>query len=219
MIDVSGKTILITDDKPVNVELLKKILQKNGFKILSALNGEECIKIAEETQPDMILLDISMPIMDGIDVCKALKQKELIQKIPIIFVTAKTDNSTLQQAFEAGGIDYVCKPVNRIELLARVKSVLINNELTQKYIGEEKLKSVLEMTGTICHELNQPLQVVAGVSQLLLMDLPKENVVYNWVLEIKQQIDKMGDITKKLMGITSYKTRDYSEGKKIVDIH
>jgi CheY-like chemotaxis protein len=218
-IEISEKTILVTDDEPVNLALLKKNLEKRSYTVIVATNGKECIKKAETLRPDIILLDIKMPSMDGINVCEILKKNHQTQNIPIIFVTADTDELTLKRAFEAGGTDYVRKPLNMIELMARVESALFQQELIKKHIKDEKLKSKLEMAGAICHELNQPLQYLLGISQLLLFDLPEDNKEREHILRINEQVKRMGDITKKLAGITSYKRREYVGDTQIVDIN
>lgn len=216
--DISGKNILITDDEPINTRILAKALEKIGHRTAAAYSGEECLEKAERSMPDLILLDIRMPFMSGIEVCKALKGGTRTKNIPVIFVTADTDDSTLKEAFESGGTDFVRKPVNMIELLARVNSVLLQQDLIKKHIEDEKLKGTLEMAGAVCHELNQPLQYILGASQLLLIELPKDDPRQEKVARIKQHIDRMGDITRKLMGITSFKRRDYVGGTMIFDI-
>lgn len=218
-INLTGKKILITDDNFTNIKFLEKILAKAGYKTTSAVNGNECIQMTRSKKSDLILLDIGMPEMSGIQVCRTLRKDNQYVETPIIFVTAKTDDSTLNEAFEAGGSDYVRKPVNRIELLARVKSALLKQEMTGKIIDDEKLKGALEMAGSICHELNQPLQYIYGTLQLLLMDIQENDPMHESLSKMEQQTIKIGDITKKLMGITAFKTRDYVGGSKIVDIH
>ena len=218
-IDVSGSTLLVVDDSPVSSMLVSLILKKHSdYCTVRVLDGQACIKKAKEVKPDLILLDIQMPGMNGIEVCKVLKKDERTRDIPVIFVTASTDNETLKEAFESGGNDYVRKPVNKIELLARIKSVLLHKKMEKKLMEEEKLNGVLEMAGGICHELNQPMQVVSGYSELLLMDIEKDNSAYPYIKMIKEQTDEMGSITKKLMRITKYETRDYIEGSRIIDI-
>ncbi len=218
-IDVSGSTLLVVDDSPVSSMLVSLILKKHSdYCTVRVWDGQACIKKAKEVKPDLILLDIQMPGMNGIEVCKVLKKDERTRDIPVIFVTASTDNETLKEAFESGGNDYVRKPVNKIELLARIKSVLLHKKMEKKLMEEEKLKGVLEMAGGICHELNQPMQVVSGYSELLLMDIEKDNSAYPYIKMIKEQTDEMGSITKKLMRITKYETRDYIEGSRIIDI-
>jgi CheY-like chemotaxis protein len=218
-IDVSGSTLLVVDDSPVSSMLVSLILRKHSdYCTVRVWDGQACIKKAKEVKPDLILLDIQMPGMNGIEVCKVLKKDERTRDIPVIFVTASTDNETLKEAFESGGNDYVRKPVNKIELLARIKSVLLHKKMEKKLMEEEKLNGVLEMAGGICHELNQPMQVVSGYSELLLMDIEKDNSAYPYIKMIKEQTDEMGSITKKLMRITKYETRDYIEGSRIIDI-
>ena len=220
IIDVSGSTILLVDDNPVSSKFIGLILKKNSdYRTVNVSDGSRCIKKAKEIKPDLILLDIQMPGMNGIEVCKVLKMDEQTCDIPVIFVTANTDDETLEEAFESGGTDYVCKPVNKIELLARVKSVLLHKKLEIKLLQEEKLSGVLEMAGAICHELNQPMQVVSGYSELLMIDMEKNNLAHSYIKMVKEQTDKMGSITRKLMSITKYETQDYIEGSKIIDIN
>lgn len=217
--EITAKKILITDDNPVNIKTTTLILERAGYLTESAYNGKECIEKTKSVNPDLILLDISMPETSGLTVCKTLRKNNHAKNIPIIFVTAHTDNTTLKEAFDSGGTDYVRKPVNKIELLARIKSALIQQELIKKLILEEKLEGVLEMAGAVCHELNQPLQFISGSLELLLMSLPHEDPRYQDITKIKFQVEKMGKITKKLMGITTYETTKYVGNTRIIDIH
>lgn len=217
------KNILIVDDAPANIRVLVEILISD-YEISVATSGPEALEIIgkrRETRsfPDLILLDIMMPEMNGYEVCKRLKQNGKTKDIPVIFVTANTDDDTLREAFEAGGTDYVRKPVNRIELLARIKYALTHQELVKKLIEEQKLQGVLEMAGAVCHELNQPMQAISGFAQLLLMGMDEDDANFEYIEIIKNQVDKMGSITKKLMRITKYETKDYLESTKIIDIH
>jgi class 3 adenylate cyclase/CheY-like chemotaxis protein len=116
--------ILIADDNPMNVDILQKRLVVHGFEILTAGDGEEALAMAREKQPDLILLDVMMPKMDGIEVCRQLKADSSLPFMPIIMVTAKTDSKDIVAGLEAGGDDYLTKPVDQAALVARVKSML-----------------------------------------------------------------------------------------------
>lgn len=213
------RNILIVDDAPANLRVLVEILMSE-YEISVSTNGPEAVEIAtSKNQPDLVLLDIMMPDMDGYEVCRVLRGNQQTKDIPVIFVTANTDDETLKVAFEAGGTDYVRKPVNRIELLARIQSALTQQELTKKLLEEEKLEGVLEMAGAVCHELNQPMQAISGFAQLLIMEMSEDDPQYEYASIIKNQVDKMGEITKKLMRITKYETVDYIESTKIIDIN
>ena len=136
VMDVSKSTILLVDDNPVSSKVVGLILKKNSdYRTIRVSNGSTCIKKAKEIKPDLILLDIQMPGMNGIEVCKVLKMNEQTCDIPVIFVTANTDDETLEEAFESGGTDYVCKPVNKIELLARVKSSVMDSPTLGTFIS------------------------------------------------------------------------------------
>jgi len=217
-IDTSSVSILVTDDNLVTIKLITNMLEKEGYRTFSAMNGAECIDASESLKPDLILLDISMPQMGGIEVCTILKKDQKTREIPIIFVTANRQTDVIKMAFDAGGADYILKPINRIELLARIKSVLIQKILTQKLVEKEKFSGVLEMAGAVCHELNQPIQVAMGYADILLTDVTEDHPLRPNLRRIKDQIKRMGELTGKLMRITKYETKHYLEGVKIIDI-
>ena len=126
------KTILIVDDSATNRILLERLLKRNGYATISACGGYECLEKIRRYRPDMVLLDIMMPDMSGINVTKALQKDPEVNTIPVIFVTSATDDGTLKQAFEAGGTDFVRKPVNKVELLKRIQSVFEYQLLAEK---------------------------------------------------------------------------------------
>ena len=130
------QTILVVDDTPENIDVLSGVLRPT-YKVKAALNGERALKIAaSEPRPDIILLDIMMPDMDGYEVCQKLKANPATAKIPVIFVTAKTEVADEQRGFELGAVDYIAKPVSPPLVLARVRTHLAlydqNRELERK---------------------------------------------------------------------------------------
>ncbi len=116
--------ILIADDQPMNVDILQTRLAVHGYEILTAADGEEALAMARAQQPDLILLDIMMPKMDGTEVCRLLKGDEVLPFMPIIMVTAKADTKDIVAGLEAGADEYLTKPVDQAALVARVKSML-----------------------------------------------------------------------------------------------
>lgn len=116
--------ILIVDDEPINLDILRTRLAVHDYEILTATNGEEALAVAKARQPDLILLDIMMPKMDGIDVCRHLKADPSLPFMPIIMVTAKADSKDVVAGLEAGADEYLTKPVDQAALVARVKSML-----------------------------------------------------------------------------------------------
>lgn len=132
--------ILVVDDERQIRELLRKILTKEGYEVVEATNGEEAVKLAEKESPQVILMDINMPVVDGIEACKRLKVSDKTRLIPILMITAFEDNKEV--AVGAGAEDFVCKPFDLLELSVRLKSLLririLTNELDRAtaYIQE-----------------------------------------------------------------------------------
>ena len=119
---ITTPLILIVDDNPKNLQILGNYLRNEGFKIEFALDGKSALDWIGRTEFDLILLDIMMPGMDGFEVCKILKSDPDKQKIPVIFLTAKVDTESIVNGFDLGAVDYVIKPFNQKELIARVKT-------------------------------------------------------------------------------------------------
>ncbi|MBE9580578.1 MAG: response regulator, partial [Proteobacteria bacterium] len=116
--------ILIVDDNLTNLDILQARLEAHNYKILTATDGEAGLAMAKEKQPDLILLDIMMPKMDGLEVCQHLRADSSLPFMPIILVTAKADPKDVVAGLEAGGDEYLTKPVDHAALVARVKSML-----------------------------------------------------------------------------------------------
>lgn len=136
------RTILAVDDTVANLDILVGLLK--DFDVIEATGGEEVLEIVAEEEVDLILLDIMMPGMDGYTVCRKLKGNEKFRDIPIIFITARTEEDAIEKAYDAGGVDYVTKPFKPKELLARVKIQLEHQEMIEKL---EFLASHDPMTG------------------------------------------------------------------------
>jgi CheY-like chemotaxis protein len=113
---------LVVDDVQDNLELLGSLLSMHGYQVSVAQSGSQALKMLEKRLPDVVLLDIQMPEMTGFDVCEQLKSQPETRDIPVIFITAQSEVSYIVQGFKAGAVDYVTKPFNAVELLARVQT-------------------------------------------------------------------------------------------------
>ncbi|MGE4518309.1 MAG: response regulator [Desulfobacteraceae bacterium] len=120
--DEKQPLVMVVDDNSRNLQVVGKILGKNGYNLSLLGDGETALKLAREKLPDLILLDIMMPLIDGFSVCTSLKEDKFTKDIPVIFLTAKTDTDDIVKGFELGGVDYITKPFNHRELLARVNT-------------------------------------------------------------------------------------------------
>ncbi|MDD5016207.1 MAG: response regulator, partial [Atribacterota bacterium] len=130
--------ILVVDDEKDIIELLQYNLEKEGYKISAVFSGEQCLENAKTELPDLILLDLMLPEIDGLDVCKFLKNNPQTSHIPIIMLTAKGEEPDIVLGLELGSDDYITKPFKIRELLARVKAVLRRTKINIPPLSEEK---------------------------------------------------------------------------------
>jgi DNA-binding NarL/FixJ family response regulator len=128
--DQKKDVVLVVDDSPESLSLINDILDNSGFTVLVALEGQQALNIAANITPDIILLDAIMPNMDGFETCRRLKGSRELSHIPVIFMTGLSDTESTVKGLEAGGVDYIQKPVNGSELLARMKVHLDNARMT-----------------------------------------------------------------------------------------
>jgi two-component system sensor histidine kinase/response regulator len=177
----SDFTILIVDDVDANVLLLKLLISKAGYKTLTAYNGKEALDIIIKQNPDLILLDIMMPIMDGHEVARQLKEMPDKAEIPIIFLSALNSTEDIVQGFKLGAADYVSKPFNKDELLTRINHQISlihakrtissqTEELKRTILGRDKLYSV------IAHDLRSPIASIRMVMEVLINGIQKESL-------------------------------------------
>lgn len=155
----SKKKILIVDDVPKNIELAANILQTKDYNITFAKSGPIALEKIRSIDFDLILLDVMMPEMDGFEVCKILKDDEATKDIPVIFVTAKSETENVVKGFELGAVDYVTKPFQTEELLARVKTHIdIRAKLTEKKEIEQQLVGKTAEGGEDTEDLKKQLE-------------------------------------------------------------
>ena len=167
--------ILIVDDTPANLQFLMNLLKEQGYSVFPASDGELALEFVRSTPPDLILLDIRMPGMDGYEVCRRLKADEQTRSIPIIFISVLEDERDKVQAFHAGGVDYITKPVRPEEVLARVGTHLRLRDLTVRL--EQKVRDRTEELAEVNQQLLQEIdERKQAVQELTLLNFAMNNV-------------------------------------------
>jgi len=193
-------TILVVDDQPQNIRLIGTFLRKY-YNLLIAENGPKAIDTAISKQPDLILLDIMMPNMSGFEVCEVLKKNEITKEIPIIFLTAKTETDDILKAFEIGGVDYVTKPFNAMELMARIRAhielknskEIIKDQFEQLKQKNEQLKKTYEDLEHQAQHLNK-----------LYMQLIKNET---FLRNTNEELKKLNEMKDRFFSIVSHDLR------------
>jgi two-component system NtrC family sensor kinase len=180
-VDSSSATILVVDDNPTNLDVLRALLKRQGYRVRIATSGELALRSARARPPDMILLDVNMPEMDGFEVCAHLVAERDLRDVPIIFVSAEVDTESVVFGLALGAVDYITKPVRAEELRARVEAHLAlrsvrlelqrqNDELKRtqaRLVQAEKMAALGVLTAGIAHELNNPINYLRSSAHTL----------------------------------------------------
>ena len=178
MNDPQNARVLIVDDTLQNIQVLGTVLREQNYQLNVAQNGLQALEMVQKVKPNLILLDVMMPELDGHETCKRLKADPETQDIPIIFLTAKVETDDIVKGFELGAIDYVTKPFNATELLRRVEThlelSLLRKDLerqveekTSQLLQAQKLESMGQLAAGIAHEVNTPMQFIGNNTDFL----------------------------------------------------
>ncbi|MBD2345175.1 hybrid sensor histidine kinase/response regulator [Anabaena subtropica] len=157
-----NNSILIVDDIPTNIKVLFDILNQNGFRVSVAKNGQSALAKAKEALPNLILLDVMMPGIDGFETCRRLKADPKTKDIPVIFMTALSDTVDKVKGLKLGAVDYITKPIEYEEILARINVHLELRRTQLKLAQEEKMSSLGQLVAGIAHEINNPVNFIYG---------------------------------------------------------
>lgn len=211
--------ILVVDDDKKLTLLVRGFLEKEKYQVAEAYSGRMALDAIKEAKPDLIILDIMMPEMDGIEACKRIKADKDTKMIPVIMLTSMSNVKDKVQGLNAGANDYITKPFNPEELIARVKAQLRIKFLENELLRKEEVEAVVKMGIATAHEINNPLTVIIGNLELLL--IKKENLSeedstnLNSILESAMRIK---EIVSKMINITRVVETEYAQGKKMIDI-
>jgi signal transduction histidine kinase len=195
--------ILIVDDTPANIDVLDLFLEKEGYKISVAQSGESALDLAARILPDLILLDVMMPGIDGFETCRRLKSNNKTRDIPIIFITARNEPTDIVKGFSVGGVDYITKPFSQEEVCARIylhlklKTLMTDLEAQNKKLEElNDLKN--KFLGMASHDLRNPISTIQGFSKIMLDH--EETLDADTKREFLQSIHKVSNDMLSLLG-------------------
>lgn len=186
-----SETILIVDDTPANLGVLVETLGAAGYSLMVAEDGEEALTQTAQTQPDLILLDVMMPGIDGFETCRRLKAQPHTRDIPVLFMTALSETADKVKAFAAGGVDYITKPIEHEEAIARVRTHLALRRLQHELQAEVALKDKFMRIAS--HDLRNPLCLILMAGELAKRQASTPEAVLKYVANI---VDSAGHMRR-----------------------
>ncbi|MCP4108418.1 MAG: response regulator [Desulfobacteraceae bacterium] len=223
--ELKNATILVVDDNPINLNVLSDSLTEHGFTILLKKDGEKALSLVKRKKPDIILLDIVMPGIDGFETCKRLKDDEETKDIPVIFMTALSDTIDKLKGFKLGAVDYITKPFHQEEVLARVKTHLTIQKLKKDLqVKNKKLQNSLErerkliedlrlnLSLSLPHELRTPLNGILGFSEFLTdpVRLPKPDKIIKYGKAINESGQRLHRLVENALLYANLKLLKYA---------
>ncbi len=215
--------ILVVDDQPDNVFILQDRLENEGYEVITAYDGPTGIEKTLAESPDLVLLDVMMPGMSGFEACKKITENEETKDIPVILVTALTSVEDIREGLNAGAFDYIKKPFNKTELIARIKSALRFRETNLIYLEIEKIKTYAATIVTANHEIKQPLTLINLSVSAIKRELTKDDLNRDAILKRVDIIDNAAksiiQILEKLSSIKKPKFTDYVNNTQMIDIN
>lgn len=207
--------ILVVDDQPANLRAVSALLSRHGYEVVTAATGDEALEVAGRRHPDLMLLDMMMPGMDGFALLGEIKQHPDLLRLPVVFLTAAQDRELLLRAFDAGAVDYVTKPFMPEELLARV-SAHVGLKLTRDRL-ERVAHERQQLVNLVAHDLKNPLSSVLFASDVLLNDGCKPERVPRYLQMIHESAgDALGYIRRYLENQRS--ANDASDGENAAGV-
>lgn len=209
--------LLIVENEGVVAGKIKRRLEESGYIVCAvAHDGETALAAVAELQPDLVLIDIGLKgEMDGVETAGQIRERF---SLPVVYLSTGTDPETPERGQHGERFGFVAKPFETRSLIVAIERALNRYHRESERIYKEKLQAVLETAGAICHELNQPMMAISGLSELLLYTMDPGDPAYERISKIISQVHRMSAITQKLMGITRYETKPYTTGERIVDI-
>lgn len=217
-------TVLIVDDNPTNIKVVGLVLRPLRYKIVIATNGDQAIDMVERIRPDLVLLDVMMPKLDGFEACRIIKSKEENDNIAVIFMTALSDVEDVVKGFEAGGVDYITKPFNKEELISRVKThielKLTRDKLEKTTTHLTELNALKDkMFSVIGHDLRSPLSSVKMTLEFLSETATTGNEeLAETIGIIMQTTDEIFGLLENLLGWAKSQSGNLSLNKEEIKL-
>jgi len=214
-----SKVLLVDDDSDVLLYISTILTREGNYSIETAEDGEEALKKVASDPPDIIILDLMMPGINGMEVCRSLKSDEVTKYIPVIMLSARRDITDIVEGMETGANDYLTKPFNPEELVARLQVHLRIRALEEELASKRELEGIMKMSITRQHEINNPVTGVIGNAELLRdwKNLSAEEID-EFLVSILDSAARIKNIIGQMKKITHVVSTSYIGGREMIDI-
>jgi DNA-binding response OmpR family regulator len=219
--ETKGKVLIVEDDKSY-AEILKRVIIKNGYEINLAHDGKEGLELSTEWKPDVIIVDWMMPGMSGIELISKLREHPELKFSYIIMLTARVETEDKIAGLEAGADDFITKPVDFGELIARIRVGFRMKKLQTEIAELQHESALLEMARTLGHEINNPLNIIYLALELINRAFKEDNPDREKIKEnlnrIYQASERIKEIVNKLISLRKPAFKEYVNGKRMLDL-
>jgi len=214
---IRNKILIVEDEKDTRF-ILDKLLSKNNYETVTSVNGEEALNVLKDFSPQVILADWTMPVMDGIELCKIIKNDEKYKSIYFIILTARASLKDRVTGLDVGADDFLVKPVDNQELLARIRSGIRINNLQTELKNTERNKAILEMACTIGHKINNPLSSLVISIKNIEDDMSQKEKIDEDLSVIYQSIEKIKSLVNSLINLQNPDFINYTSDQKMLNL-
>lgn len=216
---MNANKILVVEDEKDTLFILEKLLLKNNYQVYTATNGQKALDVLKEVIPDVIIADWTMPIMDGLELCNILKRDEKYKLIYFIILTARASLKDRVTGLDVGADDFLVKPVQNQEILARIKSGIRIHNLQNELKSIEHDKALIEIATTIGHQINNPLSSLLMSIKNLQSELQSEQKNFDDDFQvINKSIERIKKLAKDLTHIKNPELIDYTSDNKMIKL-
>jgi len=214
--------ILIVEDEKDTLFILDKLLSKNNYEVATSYNGKEALELIDKFMPEVIIADWTMPVMDGLELCDIVKKDERYKIIYFIILTARASIKDRVTGLDVGADDFLVKPVQNQELLARIRSGIRIHNLQNELKSIEHEKALIEMATTIGHKINNPLSsLTVSIKNIQdeLKEIEKESSIEEDLEIISRAVDRIKSLANDLTHLKNPEMIDYSPDNKMIKLN
>ena len=191
--------ILVVDDEAFIVALIEKILHGTGYQIIKAYDGEEALHKVAATKPDLVILDVNMPKVNGLEVCRRLKSRDETRLIPVVMLTSQDFLEDKISGLEKGADDYITKPFDAKEFTLRIKGLVERRLYQQKKAEDDKLEALERMLESVAHEVRNPIVAIGGFARRIREKLPPDDKLKTYTDHIIREVERLETMLKEII--------------------